>query len=148
MRVQRNLGDYRIKRLFGGRWTWRKEVTDACAPELGPLMYRYYLIDFVWFGLYVHKFLRSDNDRHVHDHPWSFITFTLGAYWEHLPDGTVHRRSRFSLLFRPAEWQHWVEIRGGPVWTIVFRFSRRRVWGFLTERGWTDWQTYGRENCE
>jgi hypothetical protein len=52
-----------------------------------------------------------------------------------------------SVLYRPAEWQHWVEIID-PVWTLVFRFRRRREWGFVTERGWVDWMTYGKELCD
>jgi hypothetical protein len=125
----------------------RKVIGDPCHPEIGPLMVRYVMVHTHWLGVYLHHFLRSDNDRHFHDHPWSFVTILLsGGYLEHTPEGTFWRR-RFSVLWRPAEWQHWVEVKR-PVWTLMLRFPRRREWGFITDRGWVDWQTYDREWCE
>jgi len=134
----------------------RRVINDPCYPEGGPLLTRYYLLDSPWLALYLHHFHRSDNDRHVHDHPWSFITFLFsGGYWEHvpkfaeIPEGEQVRlyRRRFSILWRPAEWRHWVEIER-PLWTLVLRFRRRREWGFWTERGWLHWKTYDTEYCD
>lgn len=145
-----------LKLLHGVPVIRRRVITDPCYPEGGPLFTRYYLLDCPLFALYVHRFHRSDHDRHVHDHPWSFFTLLLsGGYWEHLPkfaelpEGEQMRvwRRRFSILWRPAEWRHWVEIER-PVWTLVLRLRRRRAWGFWTERGWVDWQTYGKEWCD
>lgn len=130
-----------------GSWPRFKEISDACAPEIGPLMIRYFILRLPFVAIYVHKFMRSDNDRHFHDHPWSFVTILLNrGYNEHTPRGTFWRR-RFSVLYRPATWQHWVEINR-PVWTLVIRFRRVREWGFITEKGWIDWKTYGQEWCE
>lgn len=142
--------------IDGGHLIPRRVITDPCYPDGGPLFTRYFLLRCPFFGLYVHHFHRSDNDRHVHDHPWSFVTWLLSrGYWEHLPkfaeqpDGPQVRvwRPRFSVLWRPAEWQHWVEIER-PVWTLVLRLRKRREWGFWTTKGWIDWQTYGREWCD
>lgn len=125
----------------------KRIITDPCAPHLGPLLTRWFLIRTKYFGLFLHKFHRSDNDRHFHDHPWTFITFLLSrGYYENTPTGR-HWRRRFSILYRPAEWKHWVEIKE-PVWTLVVRLQRRRQWGFWTEKGWIDWITYDKEWCE
>jgi hypothetical protein len=122
-------------------------IEDACDPGAGPMLVRYFVLRTHWLGIYLHHFLRSDNDLHFHDHPWSFLTLLLsGGYREHTPAGTFWRR-RFSILFRTAEWRHWVEVEK-PVWTLVMRFPRRREWGFHTEEGWIDWRTYGREWCD
>jgi hypothetical protein len=126
----------------------RRAITDPCRPDAGPLMLRYFLIRSPWFAVYLHRFLRSDNDRHVHDHPWSFWTLILTrGYFEHLPDRSRHWRPPGSILFRPAEWQHWVEVPR-PCWTFVVRFRKRRDWGFITSAGWVDHETYDREWCE
>ena len=139
--------------IDGGHLIPRRVITEPCYPEGGPLFTRFYLFQCPFFALYVHHFHRSDNDRHVHDHPWSFVTWLLSSgYWEHVPElpmfpaGTQVRfwRRRFSVLWRPAEWQHWVEIER-PVWTLVLRLRKRREWGFWTHLGWIDWKTYGRE---
>jgi len=38
------------------------------------------------FRTRIHHILRSDNDRHLHDHPSDFWTLILrGGYWEHVP---------------------------------------------------------------
>jgi hypothetical protein len=35
-------------------------------------------------GIKLHHILRSDEDRDLHDHPWSFLSVILwGGYWEH-----------------------------------------------------------------
>lgn len=123
-----------------------KVIYDGCRPDLGPMLVRYFLLRTRWFSLYLHHFVRSDNDRHFHDHPWGFCTFLLtGGYWENTPGGRFWRR-RFSVLCRPAEWQHWVEIKR-PVWTLILVTRKSREWGFITERGWVDWQSYERSGC-
>jgi hypothetical protein len=124
-------------------------IDDECDLEQGPLMLRWHLIGGPRsdFAVMLHCFLRSDHDRACHDHPWDFITFLLTPYREHTPAGIVEHR-RFSILYRDAEWAHWVETVRPQTWTIVFRFRRRRAWGFHTEHGWVDEKTYGEtERC-
>jgi hypothetical protein len=123
-----------------------KVIADPCNPDRGPMLIRYFLVRTRWGNLYLHHFLRSDSDRHFHDHPWTFVTFLLGGYREHTPAGVFWRR-RFSLLYRPAEWKHWVEIVK-PVWTLILVRPKRREWGFWTERGWVQWQAYEEAGCE
>lgn len=37
-------------------------------------------------GVKLHHILRSDDDRDLHDHPWSFLSIVLkGGYFEHRP---------------------------------------------------------------
>ena len=98
-----------------------------------------------WFNVYLHNFLRSDDDRALHDHPWVNISLILaGAYFEHLPDGTVKLRQAWRpwapwrLVFRGARAAHRVElIQGGdPVWTLFITGPKVREWGFLCPAGW------------
>lgn len=125
----------------------KRVISDICHPELGPYMVRYYLFRSPYLNIYVHKFLRSDNDRHLHDHPFDFITFLFHrGYYEKTEDGKIWR-PRFSILKRKAEWKHAVEITQ-PTWTLFIRFARRRQWGFWTESGWKNWIDYGNNKCE
>lgn len=51
-----------------------------------PYLIRYTLISTRFFRLFLHKILRSDDDRDLHDHPWNFWTFILrGRYREEVP---------------------------------------------------------------
>lgn len=47
-------------------------------------MLRWFLIPKNRFlKIYLHKFMRSDEDRALHDHPWSFLSIILrGGYFE------------------------------------------------------------------
>lgn len=62
------------------------------------------------FNVYLHMFLRSDDDRALHDHPWLFNASVMiyGGYVEHtIDDGGIHRRTErvggdLKLRFGPA----------------------------------------------
>ena len=127
-----------------------KVIGGECPEQRGPLLIRYYIANNRFFGVYVHHLLRSDNDRHHHDHHWSFISILLkGRYVEHTPNGRKLRRVG-SVAFRRAEWIHALELER-PVWTLVIVGRTRRPWGFWTEKGWVSWRKYeyaSREQCE
>ncbi len=45
---------------------------------------RWYVIRRQSFGLFIHQFVRSDEDRALHDHPWDFIVIPIWrGYIEH-----------------------------------------------------------------
>lgn len=100
-------------------------------------------------GLYLHLFLRSDDDRALHCHPWANASLLLrGAYTEHtIAAGGIHRRQvlsagalRVRLSGRMA---HRIELHDGPCWTLFFTGPRYRDWGFhCAEQGWIPWQRF------
>jgi hypothetical protein len=100
-----------------------------------------------WFNVYLHHFLRSDDDRALHDHPWRNLSVLLtGSYREHMPGGVVKLRKPWRpwafwrLPVRAATAAHRVElIDGAPVWTLFLTGPRVRDWGFHCPRGWIPW---------
>lgn len=99
-----------------------------------PYLKRYIL--FRWWHLprvYVHKFLRSDDDRALHNHPWWFFSVVLkGQYLEFRGDSKAVVRKRFSVAFRNLDTFHRVElIDGKPCWTLIVTGPDIRSWGFL-----------------
>ena len=115
----------------------------------------------------LHHILRSDDDRDLHDHPWSFLSIILwGGYWEHtpfrLPGGILpldirlrlnkDSAGRFNLrtwygvgrvLWRPVPSTHRLELPPGrTAWTLVFTGPKRREWGFHTICGFIPWMKY------
>jgi|SRR5579859_6280632 len=118
------------------------------AERGSPLLIRYFLLRSAILGIYLHKLCRSDEDRALHDHPWTFVSIILtGGYIEHTPDGQ-RRYWPGAILYRPAEWQHRLEL-DRPAWTLVFRFRRRREWGFHCPGGWVHWLTFDQQGgCE
>lgn len=133
-----------------------KIIGGECSETLGPLLKRYRVFNNRFFGLFIHHLLRSDIERDLHDHPWWFWTFLLsGSYEEKTPVGWFHR-SRWSLLYRPADWYHALKLEK-PVWTLVLVGPQYRVWdlnektgkyetvsrwGFRTPNGWKLWTRY------
>lgn len=130
-----------------------KTIGGDCYQSKGPLMRRWYILPFrhspKGMALLVHCFFRSDMDRAVHDHPWNYLTFPIRGYIEHLPDGSAHYRKPFRFYYRPAEWQHWVEVTHNRTWTILIKLKTRRNWGFITKSGWVIWSLLNYEaDCE
>lgn len=112
------------------------------------------------FNVYLHQFLRSDDDRALHDHPWLFnVSWILeGRYTEHtIADGGIQRstlRNRSDLKVRWGPAPHRVELMaiqlpGRPTfsclacWTLFITGPRVREWGFhCPEQGWVHWRQF------
>lgn len=115
-----------------------------------PYLLRWYVIPRnPVFNVYVHLFLRSDDDRALHDHPWANLSILLhGEYTEHqILAGGVHTKT----IRRAGDWHfrpsgriaHRVELHMGPCWTLFITGPRYRTWGFhCPERGWIPWQRF------
>lgn len=90
-----------------------------------------------WGALRIHHILRSDADRHFHDHPMDFVSIILrGGYIEHRPGSAPRRCGPGSVIKRQAEDLHRLQLLGKSAWTFVLAGPARRKWGFATEDGW------------
>jgi hypothetical protein len=119
-------------------------------------------------NVYLHQFLRSDDDRALHDHPWFWCSIVLrGDYIEHtISAGGIHRnrmRAPGSVRIASPWLAHRVELfpwwlgaldveqprnaadmtEPAPCWTLFITGPRLRNWGFhCPERGWVPWQQF------
>ena len=113
------------------------------------------------FNIYLHQFLRSDDDRALHDHPWLFnLSWLLrGEYVEHTirAGGVLDRTHRCAgaIKLRFGAAPHRVELVDGdhpegpsrPCWTLFITGPRIREWGFYCmERGWVHWKRFTAPN--
>lgn len=118
-------------------------------PADDPYLERWWLIPRNrWLNVYLHHFLRSDDDRALHDHPWINVSILLrGSYLEH-QEGCVRRRNPWRpwapwrLIARLPTTAHRVELGPGPVWTLFLTGPRVRVWGFHCPHGWIPWTEF------
>jgi hypothetical protein len=128
-------------------------------------MRRWRILHTKWFGVRIHNILRSDYDRELHDHPFTFITFILrGGYFEHTIDGRRVWYGPGTILVRSGEVLHKLDLKKAsaplsivdsdykgpvinafkeveiPAWTFVIRGPAYRRWGFLDLQGgqWID----------
>lgn len=104
-------------------------------------------------NIFVHRFLRSDDDRALHDHPWLWRTLILdGEYVEHIPRDArdpagptvaVRRRAGDSSGWRYGHEPHRVElIANRPVLTLFQTGTKYREWGFWCGFGWRHWRDF------
>lgn len=116
-----------------------------------------------FFNVYLHQFLRSDDDRALHDHPWLFNAswILMGEYLEHtIARGGIHLRTArrtgdFTFRWGPAP--HRVELltvahyvptqplnhKPLPCWTLFITGPVVRTWGFhCPDQGWIPWQRF------
>lgn len=95
-------------------------------------------------NVYLHRFLRSDDDRALHDHPWDNRSWVLsGQYVEVTQDGSRVIRKEGDVVERRAIEAHRVElIDGVPAVTLFFTGPVRRNWGFYCPKGWVPWREF------
>jgi hypothetical protein len=108
------------------------------------------------FNIYLHQFLRSDDDRALHDHPWVNLSIILrGGYFEVRPrdrsegakkDPALHERlwrGPGSIVLRRAKAAHRAELPAGKdAWTLFITGPRLRSWGFWCPHGWRHWREF------
>jgi hypothetical protein len=115
-----------------------------------PYMRRWWLIPRnKLLNAYLHQFLRSDDDRALHDHPWASASVLLrGCYVEHtIAAGGIHRRQLLTagdVRVRPSgRMAHRVELVDGPCWSLFLTGPRYREWGFhCADAGWIHWKRF------
>lgn len=109
------------------------------------------------FNVYLHVMLRDDDDRALHDHPWSSLSLLLGSVqdggfrksgvlWEVFSAGngliTQRRITAGALVYRSARFAHRLVVPQAGVMTIFVTGPRVREWGFWCERGWRHWEEF------
>jgi hypothetical protein len=140
------------KRLIA--WAKRRPPNVVIGGLERPYLLRWFFIPRNrFFNIYIHKFLRSDDDRALHDHPWANASFILAnEYAEHrIEQGGVNTRT----MHRAGDWNfrasgkiaHRVELTNGPCWTLFLTGPNYREWGFhCPEQGWIHWKRFTAED--
>lgn len=134
-----------------------------------PYLLRWHLIPRnPVFNIYLHKFLRDDDDRALHDHPWFWCSILLrGGYFEHTVSagGIKRERAREAPSLKISSpwrahrielfpWFHEIDDRLAditsenindrlPAWSLFITGPRIRQWGFhCPEQGWVHWKRF------
>jgi hypothetical protein len=112
--------------------------------DIGPgYMHRWYVIPRNrFFNIYLHKIIRDDDDRALHDHPWWSVSILLKGRLMELMETTLRFPKRFIPVVRSAELAHRLVVLNGPVWTLFITGPRIREWGFYCQKGWVHWQDF------
>lgn len=126
-----------------------KTKTVISRKTTGVYLIRYYLIPSnKYFNIYLHKFMSSDEDIALHDHPWDSLSILLyNSYIECIPENKEKwlnnesrsiieiERKQFSVIYRDASWIHKIVLHKGPVYTLFITSSYKRNWFFWCDKG-------------
>lgn len=113
------------------------------------------------FNIYLHQFLRDDDDRALHDHPWPNFSWVLtGGYREVVfarsPERGAPLPQTVTFERRPGQWvgrraakAHRIvlhrdnDLRPIPCWSLFLTGPTLRSWGFWCPAGrWVHWRAY------
>lgn len=136
---------------LGSFWNWLKTLVSGqphfiVGTKENPYLHRWYLIPRNrWLNIYLHQFLRDDDDRALHDHPWRSLSILLrGRYLEITPDGQREFRAG-NIIWRNAEYRHRLLISpygNRPAWTLFLTGRKVRTWGFWCPQGFVPWNKF------
>ncbi len=126
------------------QWARARMPDFVIGGQHDPYLLRWWLMPRNrFFNVYVHRFLRSDDDRAEHTHPWANCSWLLdGTYleWQH---GVPIRRKVGDVVFRRSgHIQHRVELTDGPCWTVFFTGPRYKEWHFVCPQGLVHWERF------
>jgi hypothetical protein len=105
-----------------------------------PYLERYYLFGAFGWHVYLHRFVDSDPDRGLHDHPWNrAVSLVLSGGYNELrpsaedPSVIATRQVRpWRLNFLRGQDFHRVLLRDGrSAWTLFSHGPRVKGWGFV-----------------
>lgn len=126
-----------------------------------PYLERWHLLrrDTAASSVYLHRILRSDDDRALHDHRGDNVSIILkGGYLEVTPRGcaipgspadaqntTLEFHGEGEVFDRAAEAAHRLVLEPGETAiTLFITAPTRRDWGFWCPGGWKPWQDFVR----
>ena len=133
---------------------WANEYKFAHEPNIyiggrqNPYLIRWYVIPRNrFFNVYLHQFMRSDDDRALHDHPWWSVSLSLSVEMEEIFRDWLGREKRRevlpgSLVFRRARFAHRMVVPIPGALTIFVTGPKIREWGFLCPKGWRPWREF------
>lgn len=131
-------------------WAHQREPNVVIGGLERPYLLRWFVIPRNrFFNIYLHLFLRSDDDRALHDHPWANCSILLdGEYTEHkIQAGGIHiktvRRAGDWCIRFSGKLAHRIELHHGPCWTLFLTGPVYRHWGFhCPDKGWVPWRDF------
>jgi hypothetical protein len=107
--------------------------------EADPYLRRWYLVRRKEdLNVYLHQFMRSDDPRAPHDHPWTSLSVMLEGQAREIVGrrGTLVREiTAGDIVLRGPNLAHRIElIEGRPAWTLLITGPAVRSWGFWCDR--------------
>ncbi len=133
------------------RWAFWRWYDIILEDEL--YLSRLNLIKTPWFSIKLHWIHRPDGDRHIHTHPWYFVSFVLRGGYKELESKNPEREDG---KLRIVNWFNYknlitahriIEIKPNTL-TLILSGPKLQSWGFYNcdTLEYADWHDYERLN--
>ena len=104
---------------------------------------RWEILKTRWGSIWLHAIHKADTDKHLHNHPWDFISVVLkGSYYEQTPKGNKKQYPGKINLRNGEEHHKILELLSPVVYTLFFVSAPKRQWGYKVEGKFIDHLTY------
>ncbi len=143
----------------------RTPYTHITGPDGSVYMERYWLFNPYqphsdgrrpWWqfpiAIRLHRIMRKDGDRDLHDHPWNARTIILRGWYEEVRLGkqTPHGHMKYwpmrvagdTACLRYGEYHQITEVSDDGVWTMFITGRHQGTWGFLVDGVKVPWRQY------
>ncbi len=112
-----------------------------------PYLKRWHIIPHNrFFNVFLHQFLRDDDDRAMHDHPWASLSVLLCGKYIEVTDAGEKYYKFGSIKFRSSFYKHRIKlINNKPAITLFITGRETREWGFHCPTGWKSHDNYKAE---
>ncbi|MDP3327165.1 hypothetical protein [Parvibaculum sp.] len=134
-------------------WAKGREPGLIIGDPSDPYMHRIFVVPKNRvFNIFVHRIMRDDDDRALHDHPWWSVSWIFRNHYFDIvpkfPDSfricghgrlIPVRREEWSMTFRRATDLHRIVLPGPgktEAWSLFITGPEIRDWGFLCPQGW------------
>lgn len=133
------------------RLKWWERYAETNKPlihiggEKNPYLIRWAIVDGKGAGnnVYLHKFLRDDEDRALHDHPWDSVSILLSGTLREIDEANPRGKivNAGQVRHRAADYAHrLVVVEQG--FSLFITGPKVREWGFLCAEGWRHWTRF------
>ena len=117
----------------------RKEIIS----KKGELHFRRWGINAFIFGIYIHQIYKADEDKHLHDHPWDYMSLCLKGSFIEEGEKIITVVKPGSFIARKATRFHKIrEMITTSANTLFITGPRRRVWGYDVNDVWIEGKNY------
>lgn len=130
-------------------------ITSADGQDV--YMYRHWLFNpypasgeakrWAWLpSIRIHRIMRADSDRHLHDHPWNARTIVLDGWYREQRIEGMHRAFMREagytgrLLF--GQYHRINKVSPEGVTTLFITWRYQGTWGFLVDGVKVPWREY------
>lgn len=131
-------------------WITRNRPTRLIKLDGKPYLERHFVAEFMGICFYLHRFVRDDNERHLHDHPWlhAFSIVLHGHYKEQRGIAKQYAGNDYHIDwgFRNVRWFNYIPRRHHEAavhrivnikpetWTLFFHSTWEFEWGFYKKQ--------------